>query len=185
VSADDRRSALVVLVPEAERAVSDLRLELDPHARLGVPAHVTVLYPFVPARDVDAALVAELGVLFGTVAAFDVTLTRTGWFGDDVLWLAPEPGDRFRELTERATSAFPDRVPYDGRFDDAAPHLTIGHQSTPARLRAAEATVTPRLPVPARAGDVTLLVEGADARWTVAATFPLAADVVQDLPRHA
>lgn len=179
-----RRTGLVVLVPEAEPAVADLRLDLDPHARLGVPAHVTVLYPFVPAEEVDAELVVRLGALFGQIAEFDVALTRTAWFGDEVLWLAPEPDAPFRALTERAAGAFPDCVPYGGRFVDVVPHLTIGHQSTPERLRAGEETVTPRLPVLARARDVTLLVEGLDGRWVIEASFALGSDLVQDLPGH-
>jgi hypothetical protein len=41
-------SALVVVVPEAEAAVNAHRRRLDPAAAWGVPAHVTVLYPFAP-----------------------------------------------------------------------------------------------------------------------------------------
>jgi len=171
---DGARTGLVVLVPEAEAAVADLRLDLDPHARLGVDAHVTVLYPFVPAAEVDAALTARLDALFGAVAAFDFVLSRTGWFGDDVLWLAPEPDAPFRELTGRAVGAFPGQVPYGGRFDEVVPHLTIGHDASPERLRAAAATTEPRLPVSARARAVTLLSEGADGRWAPVATFALA-----------
>ena len=43
------RSALVVAVPDAEPVVGHLMLRLDANAVLGVPAHVTVLFPFVPA----------------------------------------------------------------------------------------------------------------------------------------
>ena len=41
-------SAVLVPFPEAERVVSPYRARLDGAAALGVPAHVTVLYPFVP-----------------------------------------------------------------------------------------------------------------------------------------
>jgi hypothetical protein len=45
-------SAVVVPVPEAEPRVGALRTALDPSAALGVPAHVTILYPFVaPAQS--------------------------------------------------------------------------------------------------------------------------------------
>ncbi|HYN34704.1 MAG TPA: hypothetical protein VES40_18925 [Ilumatobacteraceae bacterium] len=42
------RSALVVLVAEAETLISAHRLRHDPVAARGVPAHVTVLHPFAP-----------------------------------------------------------------------------------------------------------------------------------------
>ena len=41
-------SAVVVLVPEAERHVGRFRADLDVAAALGVTAHVTVLAPFHP-----------------------------------------------------------------------------------------------------------------------------------------
>ena len=43
-------SAVIVPVPEAEPAVGGLRAALDRAAVWGVPAHVTLLYPFVTPR---------------------------------------------------------------------------------------------------------------------------------------
>ena len=45
-------SAVIVPVPEVEPPVRDLRRELDPSAAGGVPAHVTVMYPFLAPRTV-------------------------------------------------------------------------------------------------------------------------------------
>jgi hypothetical protein len=42
------QSALLLPVPAAEAAVGPYRALLDPSARDGVPAHITVLYPFLP-----------------------------------------------------------------------------------------------------------------------------------------
>jgi hypothetical protein len=53
-------SAVLVPVPEAERVVSRYRARLDGAAALGVPAHVTVLYPFVPPAAITAATLEEL-----------------------------------------------------------------------------------------------------------------------------
>ena len=39
-------SALVVLVPEAEGVVKPFRDLHDPSAAAGMPAHITLLYPF-------------------------------------------------------------------------------------------------------------------------------------------
>jgi hypothetical protein len=44
----DTESAVLVPIPAAERVVSTHRSRLDGAAALGVPAHVTVLFPFVP-----------------------------------------------------------------------------------------------------------------------------------------
>ena len=47
-TAPDWQSALLILVPAAEPAVGEHRARLDASARDGVPAHLTVLYPFLP-----------------------------------------------------------------------------------------------------------------------------------------
>jgi hypothetical protein len=53
--------------------VGEHRDLLDPGARLGVPGHVTVLFPFVPPAQIDPVVVAELRQVAGT-AAFDFRL---------------------------------------------------------------------------------------------------------------
>ena len=42
------RSAIVVPVPDAEPAVGTWRARYDSSAAFGMPAHITVLYPFLP-----------------------------------------------------------------------------------------------------------------------------------------
>src|SRR3954467_2913408 len=93
------QTAVLVLVPEAESAVAEHRAHLDMAASWGVPAHLSVVYPFVPPADVDDHLLAELATAVGTVPAFDCVFPRTDWFGVDVLWMAAEPDAPFRELT--------------------------------------------------------------------------------------
>jgi hypothetical protein len=63
----------VVPIPEAEPVVGRWRSTLDPSAAYGVPAHVTVMYPFLPLDTVDREALAEL---FAGYAAFDVVLAR-------------------------------------------------------------------------------------------------------------
>src|SRR5689334_8297219 len=63
-----RRTALIITVPEAEEAVGALRLEHDSSAALGVPAHITILFPFAPPERVDETALASL---FATCAPFE------------------------------------------------------------------------------------------------------------------
>ena len=115
------RSALLVEVPEAEPLVRRWRMDLDPHAALGVPAHITVLFPFAPPPLISTTILDRLGELLTAVDAFNYNLIETGWFGDSVLWLAPDPPDPFRSLTRRIGDAFTDYPPYGGRFGEPVP----------------------------------------------------------------
>ena len=116
-------TALVVLVPDAEPVVAEHRLRHDPAAADGVPAHVTVLYPF--RAEVDDATAAAVAAIAAAVPAFDATFRTTARFPGVVLYLDPEPAAPFRELIARCTAAFPDCPPYGGTIPDPIPHLTV------------------------------------------------------------
>jgi hypothetical protein len=52
-------SAFIVRVPEAEPHVAHLRERFDPMALLGVPAHITLLYPFLSPEQIAARQSSE------------------------------------------------------------------------------------------------------------------------------
>lgn len=167
-------SALVVLVPAADPLVAPHRERLDPASAWGVPAHVTVLYPFVHPVQLVGAVRRRAAEAVATVPRFACTFATTGWFDEDVVWLAPEPDHSFRALTTAVWEAFPAHAPYDGAHHDLVPHLTVASSGTPAERRAAESAVRQGLPVRADVHEVALLVGAREAgTWRVVETFPL------------
>jgi 2'-5' RNA ligase len=170
------RSALLVAVPEAS-AVADPWLERTANAKPshGIPAHLTVLFPFVPAAELDGALLGDLSALFVRVRPFDFELTECRRF-PAVLYLAPEPAEPFVAMTEAVVAVYPDFPPYEGIFDSIVPHLTVA-EGLPTVLNRAEGEVRPRLPIRAEADEVLLLeeVEPEPRRWRVRARIPLGA----------
>ena len=171
-------SAVLVPVPEAERAVSRHRARLDGAAARGVPAHVTVLYPFVPPSEITAGTLTALAGAVASVGAFECEFGATAWFGQDVMWLAPRPDAPFRTLTRAVSAVFPGYPPYGGGYDDVIPHLTVGDRTAGgvADLRAAEAEVRAALPVTAHISRVWLMTGGtARDSWRTVAELPLGA----------
>jgi 2'-5' RNA ligase len=167
-------SYLIIEVPEAEPAVAQHRQRLDPSAADGVPAHITVLGPFMPTATIDAPVLAKLERLFAGASRFRFHLDRTDWFGDEVLWLAPHDPRPFVALTRRVHEAFPGFPPFEGQFGDVVPHLTVGQRHPVIDLRAAEIAVQPHLPLDAHATAVTLITrQFAGGRWAATATFSL------------
>jgi 2'-5' RNA ligase superfamily protein len=168
-------SALIVEVPEAEAAVAPWRERLDGNAAMGIPAHITVIAPFLPPAALGAPVLGALGRLLGGVPGFRFRLARTAWFGEHVLWLAPDDPGPFRALTERVHAAFPACPPYGGQHEEVIPHLTVGLHQPRAEMRAAEEAIGPQLPVEAHATAVTLMAGPASGGpWTRTARFPLA-----------
>jgi hypothetical protein len=175
-SAGVLESAILVPVPEAEPVVGALRARLDRSAGRGVPAHVTVLYPFVPPEQITSAVLSAAAAAVASVAGFACRFASTDWFGDDVLWLAPEPLGPFRSLTAAVHAAFPQYPPFRGAFAEVIPHLTVGDRPEGGLgvLRAAEAEILPMLPVWTRVSRAWVMAgTEAPGSWQVLATLPL------------
>ena len=90
-------SALVIEVPEAEELVGAFRRKYDPVAPLGMPAHITVLFPFVDVGDIDESLLAGLWEHFSKQPRFTFTLSGLNRF-PGILFLVPEPNDSMLQL---------------------------------------------------------------------------------------
>ncbi len=167
-------SALIVGVPAAEPVVGRHRLRYDMSAARGVPAHVTVLYPFVPPALLDASVTERLGQVVESVPRFTVAFRRTQWFEQRVLWLEPAPDGPFRALTAAVFSAFPAYPPYGGRYPDGVPHLTVGDSGTKSQLAEVERVISRQLPIWMDVSAVSLITGSLEPHsWTTQATFRL------------
>lgn len=170
------RTALAVVVPEAEPLVGAFRTRFNAVAiAQRIPAHVTVLVPWVPQAELaDGVAIAQDAL--GALKAFDAQLTRVERFPEHV-WLAPEPRERFVELTRAIEARFPEHPPYGGAFDELEPHLTIGESaaggSSSDLQRLAQAELGARLPLAFRVDRVTVLALQADEGWDPVTVLPL------------
>ena len=171
------RSALLIAVPAAEPLVGSWRARYDEVAGRGVPAHVTLLYPFRPAAALYDAVIAAVQAVCREHEPFEFTLARVERFDDQVVFLAPEPAQPFRALTGALTARFPDCPPYGGQIVDPLPHLTVAdvahalvHAEVWEEFRAA---AEERLPIVTRADHVALYVQDRDGRWHERAQIPL------------
>jgi 2'-5' RNA ligase len=178
------RSALIVEVPEAEPLVQEWRAKHDWSAQHGVPAHITLLFPFVPTEKIDERMHADLGELFATHSAFSFSLSHVARFPDEVAWLAPEPAEPFQALTEEISSRYPEYPPYEGIHDEVIHHLTVAEGGTELQDEV-DAALTPGLPIEAEARSVSLFLEDETGWWSCGERYPLAGNATGRLtPRR-
>jgi hypothetical protein len=175
----DGDSGLLVPIPEAEAIVGPLRMQHDPTAPRGVPAHVTVLFPFIPRERIDDAVRSEVRDLLAGMAAFDYRFSRVEAFGDTNVHLAPEPAEAFLALTDAISRHWPEFPPYGGVIETVIPHLTVGDRlgegEADAVARQAQEALMRHGPITGRAGAVWLMTEGAGGRWTTDSVHVLGA----------
>ena len=166
-------TAVLVHVPEAQPVVGRWRLQHTHDAPLGVPPHVTLLYPWVPVDELDEDTEQRLARLVGEVEPFDVAFPRSARFAD-VLYLEPRPSDRFSELTEAIATEWPEHPPYEGVHETVIPHLTVAESEDEGLLERIRADVEPKLPLQTRVTEAQLYAEDAAGRWHERSRLPLA-----------
>jgi 2'-5' RNA ligase len=138
----DFETALIIVPPPPVQAFSyPLREEFDQESFLNMPAHITLISPFVPPDEVDATEKAlrKLGQEF---KPFEITLDQYGRF-EGVIFLEPADSTPVIALIKRLQSAFPEYPPYGGQFDEIHPHLTLAKFVDPAIGEAIELPPTP------------------------------------------
>lgn len=119
-------------------------------------------------------MLEALAAAVRTVPRFDVTLSRVEWFGDSVVWLAPEPDEPFRSLTAAVWQRFPDTPPFRGVFSDVVPHLTVGNESPLHLMRQAGDAVREQLPIRTRVAAAQLICGSREPNsWRSIAELPL------------
>lgn len=169
------QTAFIVVVPEAEEHVRALRERFDPSALLGVPAHITILYPFMSPDLIDARDLSDIQALLASEMPFAFSLDRIERF-PAVTYLAPTPALQFERLTRVLVDRFPEYPPYGGRFSETVPHLTVAHGSE-ANALAALTELTHVLNVHGPIHSVcqsVLLIENSSGLWRQMHTFRLA-----------
>jgi 2'-5' RNA ligase len=164
-SSGRRQSAVLIPVPEADSVVGRWRHQYDPVAMAGVPAHITLVVPWLPPDEITDTDLAELEGSLKDVKAFDFVLDHVDWFGRRVLWVAPQPAAPFLTLTAQLAERF-GTPPWDDEFDEVVPHLTVAHASDGVELVPVAAEVTSRLPLLCRADEVWVMV-GDGVQWAL------------------
>lgn len=168
-------TAIVVLAPEADPLIGEIYRLNSRAGADGMTPHVTLLVPFVPAAELDAAVDAGLRTVFASFAPFDYALTRLKRFDGGILYLAPEPSQPFVQLTNALWRTFPDYPPYDGIHDDVVPHVTVAESDDEDLLARITETLQAQLPLGCRAEAATIVERDGDLRWRRRVAFPLGA----------
>jgi 2'-5' RNA ligase len=167
------RSAVLVQISEAEPVVGDWRRCHTFDAPLGVPPHVTLLFPFVHAERLTEDVEERLAGVVGTARAFDVVFARTARW-PSLLYLEPQPSEPFAALTEAIAAAWPEHPPYEGEHEVVIPHLTVAESEDGELLDRIAEDVEPQLPIELRVREAELYVEDDAGRWHERRRLPLA-----------
>ncbi|HUQ44290.1 MAG TPA: 2'-5' RNA ligase family protein [Candidatus Limnocylindria bacterium] len=157
------------LPPPLER----LRRASIADAAAAVPAHLTLLYPFVEPERLDRAVRELLANVAATIEPFDYRLTGPARFPDTV-YVAVEPNERFVALQAAFGLAFPAFPIYgpDWAFE-FVPHVSVAEGSAVIDPVTLEGAAWRSLPQVRRAARIDVIVRDAGGRWRTRWRIPL------------
>jgi hypothetical protein len=167
-------TGLVLPVPAAEDLLAAVGRRHPEAARDGVPAHVTVLFPFLRPEKIDGAVLRTLRELFEQHPPLPVRFTECRRRAEFV-HLHPEPADGLRRLLDHARREWPDVIPYEGAYGEVEPHLTVSIRTSEDTAERIHAESGRELPIEAELRE-GWLISSREQRWTVVERFPLAGE---------
>lgn len=133
---------LIIPPPKVQSFAFPIREQYDTVWFNRVPAHITLLYPFVPSDQVDATT-AQLNSICADLSPFELTLDRYGKF-EDAVFLEPSDPEPILELYQHLLKAFPEYPIYEGEHgDDLQPHMTLARFENTEEARVIELPPTP------------------------------------------
>lgn len=146
----------MVIELAAAEVLLDAARKTDPGlVRAGLPAHTTVLYPFLPVSGLDERTDRSLRELAASMPAADVTLsevmTAPGFVG--------VAADTLQPHTDVFCERWPHLPPYGGRFGPRPrSHVTVAMGAGDGTAEQVAAAVRQLLPVRGRAEGLHLAV---------------------------
>lgn len=168
-------TVIMIVAPHEIQAIAvPLLRRYAPDTLTRVPAHLTVLYPFVAYEQLDAAC-AQLEQVCARIAPFEVTLAGYAEF-PGVIYMPPRNPQPIKQLFRAIYGHFPDCPPYGGAFgDELTPHMTVGEFESQEEQRAARVTMPRYAPITFQARRVHVLygIDGIALPWLTHAVIPL------------
>ncbi len=165
------RSAVIVPIelPPELAAVRDVE---DPMARLGVPAHVTILFPFLATEALTPAVRSVLAGVAADAGPFTAHFERVER-REQMVWLVPSDQQPFLRLTAAVAALWPDHPPYGGAHEKLVAHLTLVDAPTARAQDAVHAVAVEAGPLETRVDTLAVVAETPQGTWRTRWRLPL------------
>ncbi|MCP4003826.1 MAG: 2'-5' RNA ligase family protein [bacterium] len=166
------KCALIVPLDVEPQSLAAFRARHILTPAVSLPAHVTLRVPLPPLHLLDTEGLSDWA---GRVRGFDFELSATERFeGAGVIYLVPDPAQRFRELALELTALYPDPP---SPFSEPVMHVTAAEGHPVDQLSRIErellVEVAADLPIRARAEEVRLY-EKSEGTWYLRQRYPFA-----------
>jgi 2'-5' RNA ligase len=122
-------TSAIIIRAHLPTSLENLRRTAVPDAADGVPAHVTLMYPFAAWDELDPSIGRKIASVAARRDSFEYAMTGPGRWPDTV-YVAVEPIEPFVRLQAELAVTFPEYPIYGGVSDfQFTPHITVAEGS--------------------------------------------------------
>jgi 2'-5' RNA ligase len=155
----------VVVRAHLPTALERLRRRRVGNAAVGVPAHMTLLHPFIEPADLRPPIRARLRDVAAGHRPFGYRQAAMAEW-PDAIYVAVEPVEPFVRLQHDLQAAFPDWPIYGAGADfEYEPHITVADRQGMLEPGVREDPAWRALPRAARGEAIDVIATGSDGRW--------------------
>jgi hypothetical protein len=159
-------TTIISPTPFVGRRIEDIRARHDWSAQLGVPAHVTLLGPFLDPAEVDGQIVGRLREIVSGQRRFHATFDRLALLGD-VACLLPADPSPFEHLHRTLHEHWPHLPRRSGH------QVTVARDLNDAEFELLANSIEPLLPLVGSVREVMLLATDGNGGVQTMQTFDL------------
>jgi len=167
-------TGIVIFAPrEVQTVAVPIMRQYAPESVIRVPAHITLMFPFVAQERLDSAEQIVKSIC-ADIEPFDITLAGYGQF-PGIIFMQPTNPAPIKAVFRKIYAAFPECPPYGGAFgDDIHPHVTLGQFKNEDEQRAV--SLPDFTPITFRAERLHLVYDVYDdpLLWLTHSVIPLA-----------
>jgi len=155
----------VIVRASLPKGLERLRRQRVRNAAAGVPAHLTLLHPFIEREELKAAVRARLRAVASKHAPFEYRQAHLAQW-PDAIYVAVEPAAPFVRLHRDLQAAFPAWPIYgaDAGFE-FEPHITVADREGKLEPGVHDDRAWAGLPRAARAEAIDVIATRPDGRW--------------------
>jgi len=162
------QSVILIPTPLADPVIGEWRRKYDQVVLHGIPSHITLLFPFKEPSKINDEVIQKLNKIFSNVKQFSFILGKINTF-PSVVFLEPNPREKFITLTEKIVDIFPENPPWEGKYPSINPHTTIANISDSKKIDSLkfeiEAGISKKLPIQCMAEEAWLMIEDEKGEW--------------------
>jgi len=163
-------TTVIAVASFAGAEVAKIRSARDWSARVGVPAHITILGPFLPPEEITKNVLERMRIVFADARPIPVVLGELRLLGTTAC-LMPQSVGPFARLSRELEAISQRRTLVAGEY-----HLTVARESNTNDLERLRVHLEPRLPLRGTITEAILLERDGEGLVRELERFPLVND---------